>query len=550
MKTSNSAECGTMQFWAPEFFKKKVGTDTEIGSPAGDMWAFGQLLFEIMTTRSWIDGGTAVEIEKTVLRFDIGKICASEGIVGDVQVLLSLLLSKNPSQRISSADLVRSNRLQSVLGPETPLSRFIAEQLEEKQIEVEITRKQLQNEQKEKAKEHETLIKEKSEHQKTKELVQRQKQEESKDKTKIQSLEKELLDLKEENTKLKATNTTSSIRPLRTSFSDPFEIRKEKFLDALSAIHPLAKMGTCKITFPPDANIAKSMVAMYNKTRAELLQPFFLILEGTNAIDVNGIKRWFFTKIVEKINDPKDIGLFTPDGTGKGTLTIPSDPKFKGPTFLQIYKFAGLILGKVMLERLYVPFRFNKFIWKLLQGHPMEQEDLQSLGRGHHDNLEATLNSYSLIVTAMRSELHSLVPDHVLRLLSPEELELMVCGKTEIDVADWKRRTYYTEQLSSHPQVISAFWTMMDRADNTMRREILRLGTGLTNAPPTGFADLKRSPVDSTGGFTLSSLGVAELKMPEGTKSFNRLDIPLLEDPEKMRTAFLMAIRNAAPPTG
>ncbi|KAK2949397.1 hypothetical protein BLNAU_15693 [Blattamonas nauphoetae] len=259
-----------------------------------------------------------------------------------------------------------------------------------------------------------------------------------------------------------------SVRLLKTPFSECLEKQRQKFEDALSAIQPLARIGKCKITFPPDANIAKSMVAMYNKTRAELLQPFYVILEGTDAIDLNGIKRWFFTKLVEKINDPKDLGLFTPDGTGKGTLTIPSDPKFKNPTFLQIYKFAGLILGKVMLERLYVPFRFNKFIWKLLQGHPMEQEDLQSLGHGHHDNFEVTLNSYSLIVTAMRSDLHSLVPDHVLRLLSPEELELMVCGKTEIDVVDWKRRTYYTSELSSHPQVISTFWTMVDRAHSTV----------------------------------------------------------------------------------
>ncbi|KAK2939880.1 hypothetical protein BLNAU_25212 [Blattamonas nauphoetae] len=33
----------------------------------------------------------------------------------------------NPSHRISSAELVRTNRLQSVLGPETPLSRFVTQ---------------------------------------------------------------------------------------------------------------------------------------------------------------------------------------------------------------------------------------------------------------------------------------------------------------------------------------------------------------------------------------------------------------------------------------
>ncbi|KAK2963881.1 putative E3 ubiquitin-protein ligase SMURF1 [Blattamonas nauphoetae] len=376
---------------------------------------------------------------------------------------------------------------------------------------------------------------------------------------------------------------------------------RQKFLDALSVIQPVSKVGSCKIMFPSDANIEQSMVTMYQKTRMELVQPFYVMLEGTHAIDVNGIKRWFFTKLVEKLIDPNELGLFTPDETGKGTLTIPSDPKFKAPEYLQIYKFAGLILAKAMLERLNVPFRFNTFIWKQLQGFPMDPSDLQYLRpdlyasfediRGYsRDDLAdytqtwtytspdgqhlsvipggenervvfedlpdfvdlgslATLNYFTPILTAMRSELHSLVPEHVLRLLSPEELELVVCGKTEIDVIDWKEHTKYTDQLLNHETVISAFWTMVERADNDLRREILRLGTGLTNAPPTGFKDLKASTTDTTGRFVLHSLGVTALKMPEGHMCFNRLDVPLLEDPDMMRTAFLMAIRNAAPPT-
>ncbi|KAK2950079.1 putative Protein kinase domain containing protein [Blattamonas nauphoetae] len=132
MKTYNPAESGTMQFWAPEFFQK---TDSQSGSAAGDMWAFGLLLLEMLTSRSWIVGENSVEIQQS-----------------------------NPSQRISSAELIRTNRLQSVLGPETPLSRFYAQEHEE-------TRQRLQIVHREKTKEHETLIKEKDEHQKTQQLL-------------------------------------------------------------------------------------------------------------------------------------------------------------------------------------------------------------------------------------------------------------------------------------------------------------------------------------------------------------------------------------------
>ncbi|KAK2960899.1 putative E3 ubiquitin-protein ligase SMURF1 [Blattamonas nauphoetae] len=842
MKTSYSAECGTMQYWAPEFFEQAIQPNAQIGSPAGDMWAFGQLLLEMLTSRSWIVGGSSVEIEKSVLGFDIAHVCASEGIVGEVQILLSLLLSKNPSQRISSADLVRSNRLQSLLGPETPLSRFIAEQYQaSRQAElgakarIEYLEKEQShvNDENRKLKEvclqrnvptelserdvlftiHSndmfTLEACKLRNEAQPRVVRYRHNPDSKLLAKLaderddvlrapaaavvpyfrsglidntyeaqmdvdpetnlarmnqvrsvrawsqedilkllaqilkgldilhkaeivhrhmaphcvyvpsdgpaqfsdlfdqtyceygettddefysdsvyrapESFEEDLeydgrsdiwsigvmmyelvsghfpfpqksaMSVRSEIGRKRinpvpetvpeplrdiigkmlnfdanerpnaetllnepcfsvflqqlepATAATTarvqapSVRLLKTSFSESFEIRRQNFMDALSAIQPVKMFGSCKVLFPSDANIAKSMVAMYKLSHAEILEPFFVMLEGTNAIDVNGVKRWFFTKLVEKLTDPKDLGLFVPDWAGNQKLTIPSDPKFLAPEYHQFYKFAGLVLAKVMLERLNMPFRFNKFIWKQLQGFAMEPSDLQYLRpdlyatleemRGYSseeltDNAQAwvftspdgqilslnpggentrvtfedlpefvdlsclaILNYYSPILTAMRSELHTLVPEHVLRLLSPEELELIVCGTDEIDVDDWKRHTKYSEELSSHPQVIAAFWEMVKKADNNMRREILRLGTGLTNAPPGGFKDLKASPTARSGGFNLNSLGVARLVMPEGHMTFNRLDIPLLEDTDMMRTAFLMAIRNAAPPT-
>ncbi|KAK2945748.1 putative E3 ubiquitin-protein ligase Nedd-4 [Blattamonas nauphoetae] len=389
--------------------------------------------------------------------------------------------------------------------------------------------------------------------------------------------------------------------PRSSHFTDPYPTRRQKFLDALSAIQPVKLIGSCKVLFPSDANIEQSMVVMYQKTRAEILEPFYVMLEGTNAVDVNGIKRWFFTKLVEKLIDPTQLGLFWNDGSPDGKLTISSGTKYQAPEYFQIYKFAGLILGKALLERLNVPFRFNPFIWKQLQGLPMEPSDLKYVNQKMYNNMEemrtfnqeaideaapkwtctlpdgstadlipgggnervlecdiadyvdlaslVTLNYYTPLLTAMRSELHALVPEHVLRLLSPEELELEVCGKAEIDVADWRKNTYYCETLRKNEKVIAAFWTVVDRSSNTIRQEILRLGTGLTNAPPTGFKDLKRTQMDRVGGFNMQALNTRQPVMPEGHMCYNRLDIPLLEDADILQAMIMKAIRNAAPPT-
>ncbi|KAK2949770.1 putative CAMK family protein kinase [Blattamonas nauphoetae] len=199
LKTNNSAECGTMQFWAPELFSRTVGRESEIGSSAGDMWAFGQLLLEMLTSRWWIVGENAVEIQQSVLGFEIGSICVSVGIVGEVQILLSLLLSKNPSHRISSAELVRTNRLQSVLGPETPQSRFVTQELETTRNELEITGNNLD--------EHKTT------HERLRQQGQRTIQQLESERNALKQAEEKIVHLERELAELRSNQTQPPLQP-------------------------------------------------------------------------------------------------------------------------------------------------------------------------------------------------------------------------------------------------------------------------------------------------------------------------------------------------
>ncbi|KAK2949947.1 putative Protein kinase domain containing protein [Blattamonas nauphoetae] len=258
MKTSNSAECGTMQFWAPEFFKlagKTGKTGSSIGSFAGDMWAFGQLLLEMLTSRSWIVGGSSVEIEKSVLGFEIGSICSSEGIVGEVQILLSLLLSKNPSQRISSSELVRTNRLQSVLGPETPLSRFVTQELETAQNQL-----QKQNRARSTVKSKiQTLEKELKS---TRQQLQTEQRAHQADKSKIQSLENELSTAQEEIRRLKDAadahrDVPRSVHPTTSAmysfvFTDPshFRVNNTEFTRTDVGVDDYGDLTCSSVLFP------------------------------------------------------------------------------------------------------------------------------------------------------------------------------------------------------------------------------------------------------------------------------------------------------------
>ncbi|KAK2955220.1 hypothetical protein BLNAU_9772 [Blattamonas nauphoetae] len=113
-KTHNTADCDTIQFWAPEMFD--LGANDVHGSQAGDMWAFGLILLQLLTGQEWISGLNAVEIASRMKQFDVRAACRKEMIPNIIQPLLCSLLSKNPQERLSSAELIMTGRLSSIVG--------------------------------------------------------------------------------------------------------------------------------------------------------------------------------------------------------------------------------------------------------------------------------------------------------------------------------------------------------------------------------------------------------------------------------------------------
>merc|ERR1711884_791243 len=50
------------------------------------------------------------------------------------------------------------------------------------------------------------------------------------------------------------------------------------------------------------------------------------------------------------------------------------------------------------------------------------------------------------------------IPMQFIKIFSEEELELMMCGKKELDVHDWQQNTYYYDPYSAQHQIIIWFW--------------------------------------------------------------------------------------------
>ena len=72
--------------------------------------------------------------------------------------------------------------------------------------------------------------------------------------------------------------------------------------------------------------------------------------------------------------------------------------------------------------------------------------------------------------------------------LDAGEFELLLCGATEIDVADWKR---HTDFRSVSEKTKREFWRVVDGFDQEQRARLLQFVTGTARLPAGGFKNLQ-----------------------------------------------------------
>ena len=106
----------------------------------------------------------------------------------------------------------------------------------------------------------------------------------------------------------------------------------------------------------------------------------------------------------------------------------------------------------------------------------------------------------------------------------PRELELVLAGVPEIDVADWKAQTEYRGGYWAGHPVCVWFWQVIEhRWDNERRLRLLQFVTGTSSLPYEGFAGLRGSRGPQK--FAIEKWGVPPA-LPRAHTCFNRLDLP------------------------
>ena len=131
------------------------------------------------------------------------------------------------------------------------------------------------------------------------------------------------------------------------------------------------------------------------------------------------------------------------------------------------------------------------------------------------------------------SGFHELVSADMLGVFKVAEVELLLCGRQEVDVDEMRACTQYRGDFNEHHDVVCFFWEAMESLSHDERGAVLRFVTGTSRVPLDGF-----DPV-----FTLSPATAGSEALPTTHTCFNQLVLPGYSSTEELRTKLLFAIK-------
>mmetsp|Transcript_42651 Transcript_42651/g.49400 ORF Transcript_42651/g.49400 Transcript_42651/m.49400 type:complete len:162 (+) Transcript_42651:3-488(+) len=138
-------------------------------------------------------------------------------------------------------------------------------------------------------------------------------------------------------------------------------------------------------------------------------------------------------------------------------------------------------------------------------------------------------------IQAFKKGFHILIPEKALELMGPGDLEYIIAGEQEYNLAQWRETMKYREKITETDELVQWFWEILETFTNEELGQYLYFVTGSSRVP--------------FGGFTKSNLLELQVLDSEDTTSFpightcsNLLEIPRYKDKETMREKLLIAM--------
>lgn len=262
------------------------------------------------------------------------------------------------------------------------------------------------------------------------------------------------------------------------------------------------------------------------------------------------------------------------------------------------YRFLGRVIGRALFSGHLIKGHFVRLLYKHLLGWPITSEDVKNLDEVYYSSLLTLTTSEdvsslelnfavteegfgmriernlvkrgSLIdvtnenltgylearfryivfdrispqLTELLLGFYDVIPEPVLSVFDPNDLELLMCGLPHIDVDDWQAHTEYFglfKNNGSDDQVVRWFWEVVEELDMEMKARLLQFATGTSGVPSLGFAYLKGHD-GKLKKFTILGVDLKTWLFPKAHSCFNQIELPNYTSKDELEERLMVSI--------
>lgn len=348
--------------------------------------------------------------------------------------------------------------------------------------------------------------------------------------------------------------------------------------------------GQCHIKVRRDHIFEDSYQEIMRQTPEDLKKRLMIKFDGEEGLDYGGVSREFFFLLSHDMFNPFYC-LFEYSSHDNYTLQI--NPNLGiNPEHLNYFKFIGRVVGLGVFHRRFLDAFFVGALYKMMLHKKVVLSDMEGVDAEFYRSLKWILDNditgildltfsaederfgevvevdlkpggteievteenkheYVELISewkiskrveeqfkAFIDGFNELIPQDLVNVFDERELELLIGGLAEIDIADWKKHTDY-RGYQENDQVIQWFWRCIKEWDSEQKARLLQFTTGTLRIPVNGFKDLQGS--DGPRRFTIEKAGEPN-QLPKSHTCFNRVDLPPYTDYETLKQKLTLAV--------
>ncbi len=390
---------------------------------------------------------------------------------------------------------------------------------------------------------------------------------------------------------------TSFNMALKHSQAIDFDNKKAYFRSLIkkrsSEVHAGTK--TVRLQVRRDFVYIDSFSQLRGRTKEEMKGRLHIQFVGEEGIDAGGVTREWYAILARQIFDA-NYALFC-RSAAKAATYQPDKRSSVNPEHLENFKFVGRVIAKAIYDGQLIDAYFTRSFYKHILGvkpthHDIEAQDPDFYNSlkwilenditgildhtmsaeyeefGEHTVVDLMPNGRNIPVTeenkaeyvrlvtevrltkaieqqiaAFKQGFHELIPLEDCKIFNELELELLMSGLPDIDMADLKANVEYTGYTSSSPQ-INWFWRCVGKMDQEDLARLVMFVTGTSKVPLEGFSALQG--MNGSQKFQIHRIAGDSTRLPTAHTCFNQLDLPEYSSAEVLSERLLRAVRECS----